>query len=1134
MKKFFGLVVLMTLLFVTNSTAQRKWMLAEESAKEIKVGESNLYALRSGFNERVSKSTLLNSGTKEKDFLDNSCDSTCLFYFVAVGEREDNGEVYKTYVLKSFGNKKYLSDGQQRYVSSPSEAFQFTARPVKEYQNDAEIGEEWTNYSHAVNYLSAGAEAAHTWVFCHPYQREYIAFGNNPTFTFYCSSNNWFLLEATEVELTAFEKLSMVFENYYQKPVDKETYTVGENPGCINQDLFDFMLATYTEAVQITQDGNLPDSEYERMRLQILESFSRYEKERVPLIDGYYFMRNELSNHDVYEKSMGLYRGGFDSWNVERAKSVWQVIMTEKNDGSFYLKNWETENYFAKAPSAASHWTTVGEPNSSFTATLNNGNFYIVRDESGSVVYNSKKAGDNRIINWSDGAEINPASHFQFIKVSADSMAEIASAVQQNILNKRLASLVSQAKYEINTTRNLAGLTFDGNYGSAGLVKEFEKTNADMNDPKFAFDGNVNTFYYTQWVSSAGPQDFHWVQVDLGKELQDIYVKFSWRHDNKDFNPTRIAFISNEDLTATQWTDTLYHDTVVYEYATPYAKGVQEATTYIGKIHLKKAAQHIRMAVTRTRKNTIIGGGPRWQIGELRFYDAAECVDNPSFSLVPAEVIAEFDAAVAAAEVEIANHLATKETYDRVETAYDAFWAAYPDPTDLKNQMEKAFELQELASEDKDALGYYQVGAKADFLKKLEEINTFINSKAALNLDEIADCEKQVDEAVKAFDAKIIAPEAGCVYRLVSTAGYDYPADGGDPVEKKCNDALICSGNADVNNAVKWNYKSYECDDRFNALWLVEKNEVGAYSFKNLANGLYMKNPFEGLTPEEYKDVDGVVRFSETPNYFTLSASVNPGSFVIELMKGHYLHYLAGNVIDHYNVRTSAWNTISFVKVDDNNFSSTYKIDVKENAVQILTMPIDLGGVYVGDTGTALKVSGVKDGFIHLVPFEDGVIPAGTPFLVSTGEEEFIIDSDLMNDASIEDNLNLNYVRTPMEMNGLVSAPQRTEIGAGYGYLLNGNVLISTEGLVIPAGSGYFNNGIPNTEEEGEVLLKLTGEILGEGITSVDQLEIIKNDNKDVYTISGVKVRGGVKMGAATKNLPKGVYIVGGKKVIVK
>ena len=61
----------------------------------------------------------------------------------------------------------------------------------------------------------------------------------------------------------------------------------------------------------------------------------------------------------------------------------------------------------------------------------------------------------------------------------------------------------------------------------------------------------------------------------------------------------------------------------------------------------------------------------------------------------------------------------------------------------------------------------------------------------------------------------------------------------------------------------------------------------------------------------------------------------------------------------------------------------------------------------------------------------------------------------------------------------------------------------------------------------------LNGEITGEGL-AVDGTELVKNVPMDVYTISGVKVRSNVKAGVATKGLPKGIYIVGGKKVIVK
>ena len=66
---------------------------------------------------------------------------------------------------------------------------------------------------------------------------------------------------------------------------------------------------------------------------------------------------------------------------------------------------------------------------------------------------------------------------------------------------------------------------------------------------------------------------------------------------------------------------------------------------------------------------------------------------------------------------------------------------------------------------------------------------------------------------------------------------------------------------------------------------------------------------------------------------------------------------------------------------------------------------------------------------------------------------------------------------------------------------------------------------MPKTTETGDITLACNGEIVSEaGITAI--IDNRKADNS-IYTISGVRMN-------SMKNLPAGLYIIGGKKYIVK
>lgn len=78
----------------------------------------------------------------------------------------------------------------------------------------------------------------------------------------------------------------------------------------------------------------------------------------------------------------------------------------------------------------------------------------------------------------------------------------------------------------------------------------------------------------------------------------------------------------------------------------------------------------------------------------------------------------------------------------------------------------------------------------------------------------------------------------------------------------------------------------------------------------------------------------------------------------------------------------------------------------------------------------------------------------------------------------------------------------------------------SVANYAIPAGSGYFKY-INETTEDGDLSIAI--EEMPDGIGSISLNPATKRAEA-IYTISGVRVNG--------KNLPKGVYIINGEKVV--
>ena len=106
-------------------------------------------------------------------------------------------------------------------------------------------------------------------------------------------------------------------------------------------------------------------------------------------------------------------------------------------------------------------------------------------------------------------------------------------------------------------------------------------------------------------------------------------------------------------------------------------------------------------------------------------------------------------------------------------------------------------------------------------------------------------------------------------------------------------------------------------------------------------------------------------------------------------------------------------------------------------------------------------------------------------------------------------------------------------------YLLTDNTvkLLGEAGGSIEANRAYFDLSRMSeyTEAVGvnQRLISLGGSN-DDGTTGVEGIAAEEDALVDVYTIGGVMVRSQVAASGATDGLAKGLYIVGGKKVVVK
>lgn len=125
-------------------------------------------------------------------------------------------------------------------------------------------------------------------------------------------------------------------------------------------------------------------------------------------------------------------------------------------------------------------------------------------------------------------------------------------------------------------------------------------------------------------------------------------------------------------------------------------------------------------------------------------------------------------------------------------------------------------------------------------------------------------------------------------------------------------------------------------------------------------------------------------------------------------------------------------------------------------------------------------------------------------------------------------------VDSPTSANGLYGSFAGKSVAEGM-YLLNGNKIVKCgTGSKIGANRAYINmDEVPEYSADSNVKPALE---IGENgvVNSIDGIAVVGSGIVDVYSVSGVRLRGGMNAECALDGLAKGIYVVNGKKVVVK
>lgn len=1028
---------------------------------------------------------------------------------------------------------------QHGYTNSVDNAFTFTAlKPVKNSDNRR-------NYTN----IDADDEA---WIFCEnkkqPRHDTYGYFGTYGSgfMSIYTDTNQWVVYKANK--LSGAANLLIYINTLLNDSAPTDIFEAGSNPGQVDINALEELTDAYEAALAVANNQSSTQEACDQAQAALDEAYNAVMATLVKLQAGrtYLFQSpGRSAGATMYEKEADgkLYWETLSSVpaadNVTADQAKFFFTVEAASDSTYYLKNLLTGHYVAgaEAQAASKQFGTSAEATvpleivKNFTEGQKAG--FNIRWQEWNSNYNTFHwDGGNKIVTW----VYNAGASVCLISDVTDAAAAVAEQVENQKKMSALTASYLKASELFNRGRafiseGAAADTLIGYDTALGLVSDPAKlsTNAaetaehtekkpTQGDVANLVDGSDVKFFHSRWRSTGNdPNTYHYVQADLGEAIQTFAIKYAKRWNNQvRNNPTEILVTATNDTTGVwnyagvyplTYTDSAW----VHTTDSTEVKAVKK--NYIGTrgIELPAAYRYVRIAVTKTQSNDQLNGFPFFYLSELHFHPAQYDAAHSTVGNMDATIVSNLQTALNTAAAELTSGQPTQATIDALDAAYAAFLEVFPDPNALQTVVDEAKALKNAAPVGEE-LGFYPQAAVDALNNVITEVEATIEDGMSLEL--INQGKAAIAAAVATFKASFIVPAVGKVYVLRSAS------------EGRGANLVYSTGNSET--AALQSKPQVDGADPviigsdLNYLWKVTAKDGFKLTFQNLGTGYYLGGQEEN---------NGAVPNVATPTALPVQSAGIGGIFNIIVGEGEYLNLAGGDT------RMCAWNAasgadnsaFSFEEVNmETSYQSSSLWPVTADKFQIITLPYSSFGI-AEEEAAVYEVLGVKetDGTYNIelkaLSVSDD-IEAGMPYVIkpAVGVNSITTmptDSDpLAIEYATAGKTSANGALTGTISNMVLTENAKAILTNGVSVIIGANTPEATR--KIGGNSGYFND--VTTTETGDAQIALRSG-LADGIGNIT---IVEGYAKDIYTISGVKVNG--------KNIPAGVYIIGGQKKVVK
>lgn len=919
---------------------------------------------------------------------------------------------------------------------------------------------------------------------------------------------------------------------------------------------------------------------------------------RFPLTAGRYFINDNrdtklylnattVSNKDAWACSAYTVPEELD---YSAANYLWDVEIAGQD--SIYLKHLLTGLYVQSTMADDHHYALGKEPVAlklSAPTAGNRATFWITPKGNERACTN----GAGWMLSWTD---VNDAgNHFTFTAVDVDDakIAQWAAEAKQIKLNDALVAAYANATAQYNggnVFNRPEGATYTGLFTEDGKMVSAtgDEDNSNWWCNKKSSEGTYEaltdndptTFFHSDWAGGdfvPSIEKNHYLVAKLDAPASgDIMIKVAKRATGNDY-PTQFAVYGANDFDKAAGTaswvfqgyaDISYTDSVAFTMKDAagndsIASSIKDGVG-VAYAHLDASYAYLRFSATKTQYSAGRPANNRgyFALSEMNIWPTTGVVKTvtPEYQeamTAAPEVYAALGEEIKKAAVELAASKATQAQIDALNAAIEAFKNNLPVPsrvTDAYNAA-KAFldaantnnmigtELAQYSQETADAL--QTTLAKYETFDKID----LVSINAAVN---------DINAAFNAFKGSVRLPEAGKFYtiksastKVVAEADKQYQGYQGAIY----NAIVYSTGNnksnslSDANSAVRFTFANHSSEvtadgetsldammsslsdsislkDDASYVWKAETAQDGKMVLRNLATGMYLT----GANGKLYQSTE------PTP---ILGEGVKPNVFRFNLGED------AKGVTQYMNTKGATGTVVPWKDPADENsywqFNELADDDyttecfavkgVSEGQFYACTFPVAITPDGNAVPYTVLGVNEAKDKLI-LAEVEDEV-PAGTPVIlladVLTNNGEGTVGNLTV---GCEDLASAEFVFEPKVGDGLCGVLcEPVEIAETCGHLANGKIV--TGAYTVPCNGAYLANAAI-TAEKGKASIDLAKGV-GDTLTGIDDAKVVVLPSVvNVYGINGQLIKKSVKAANATKNLPAGVYVIGGQKVLVK